>query len=50
MIPENYTPVIDDMESQQAIKKNKDSFQQELASIWPEEIIKLCGKNNIFLL
>lgn len=31
MIPENYTPVIDFMESQRAIKKIKDFFQQELA-------------------
>ena len=30
-IPENYTPVIDYMESQRAIKKIKDFFQQELA-------------------
>ena len=29
-IPENYTPVIDYMESQRAIKKIKDFFQQEL--------------------
>lgn len=31
MLPENYTPVIDLMESQRAIKKVKDFFQQELA-------------------
>ena len=31
MIPEGYTPVIDYMESQRAIKKIKDFFQQELA-------------------
>ncbi len=31
MIPKNYTPVIDFMESQRAIKKIKDFFQQELA-------------------
>ncbi|MGP1569676.1 MAG: aspartate--ammonia ligase [Eubacteriales bacterium] len=31
IIPENYTPVIDYMESQRAIKKIKDFFQQELA-------------------
>ena len=31
MIPENYTSVIDQMESQRAIKKVKDFFQQELA-------------------
>lgn len=31
MIPEGYTPVIDFMESQRAIKKIKDFFQQELA-------------------
>lgn len=31
IIPENYTPVIDFMESQRAIKKIKDYFQQELA-------------------
>ncbi len=31
MIPENYSPVIDYMESQRAIKKIKDFFQQELA-------------------
>lgn len=31
VIPENYTPVIDYMESQRAIKKIKDFFQQELA-------------------
>ena len=31
LIPENYTPVIDYMESQRAIKKIKDFFQQELA-------------------
>lgn len=31
IIPENYTPVIDFMESQRAIKKIKDFFQQELA-------------------
>lgn len=31
MIPKNYTPVIDYMESQRAIKKIKDFFQQELA-------------------
>ena len=31
MIPEHYTPVIDYMESQRAIKKIKDFFQQELA-------------------
>ncbi|HVI42107.1 MAG TPA: aspartate--ammonia ligase, partial [Anaerovoracaceae bacterium] len=30
-IPEGYTPVIDFMESQRAIKKIKDFFQQELA-------------------
>ena len=30
-VPENYTPVIDYMESQRAIKKIKDFFQQELA-------------------
>ena len=30
-ILENYTPVIDYMESQRAIKKIKDFFQQELA-------------------
>jgi len=30
-IPENYSPVIDYMESQRAIKKIKDFFQQELA-------------------
>lgn len=30
-IPKNYTPVIDYMESQRAIKKIKDFFQQELA-------------------
>ncbi len=31
IIPENYTPEIDYMESQRAIKKIKDFFQQELA-------------------
>lgn len=31
MIPKDYTPVIDYMESQRAIKKIKDFFQQELA-------------------
>lgn len=31
ILPENYTPVIDQMESQRAIKKVKDFFQQELA-------------------
>ena len=31
MLPENYSPVIDLMESQRAIKKVKDFFQQELA-------------------
>lgn len=31
IIPEDYTPVIDFMESQRAIKKIKDFFQQELA-------------------
>ncbi|MCR5481475.1 MAG: aspartate--ammonia ligase [Clostridia bacterium] len=31
VIPEKYTPVIDYMESQRAIKKIKDFFQQELA-------------------
>ncbi|HZK60473.1 MAG TPA: aspartate--ammonia ligase, partial [Anaerovoracaceae bacterium] len=31
IIPENYTSVIDQMESQRAIKKVKDFFQQELA-------------------
>lgn len=31
LIPEGYTPVIDYMESQRAIKKIKDFFQQELA-------------------
>ena len=31
IIPESYTPVIDLMESQRAIKKIKDYFQQELA-------------------
>ena len=31
LIPEGYTPVIDFMESQKAIKKIKDFFQQELA-------------------
>jgi len=31
MIPEGYKPVIDSMESQRAIKKIKDFFQQELA-------------------
>lgn len=31
IIPENYTPEIDFMESQRAIKKIKDFFQQELA-------------------
>lgn len=31
MIPENYAPTIDFMESQRAIKKIKDFFQQELA-------------------
>ena len=31
LIPEGYTPVIDFMESQRAIKKIKDYFQQELA-------------------
>ena len=31
IIPEGYTPVIDYMESQRAIKKIKDFFQQELA-------------------
>lgn len=31
LIPEGYTPVIDFMESQRAIKKIKDFFQQELA-------------------
>ncbi|MCI9598523.1 MAG: aspartate--ammonia ligase [Firmicutes bacterium] len=31
IIPEHYTPVIDFMESQRAIKKIKDFFQQELA-------------------
>ncbi|MGI6748644.1 MAG: aspartate--ammonia ligase [Anaerovoracaceae bacterium] len=31
MIPEGYSPVIDYMESQRAIKKIKDYFQQELA-------------------
>lgn len=31
IIPENYTPVIDYMESQRAIKKIKDFFQAELA-------------------
>lgn len=31
MIPEGYTPVIDFMESQRAIKKIKDYFQQELS-------------------
>ena len=30
-IPKDYTPVIDYMESQRAIKKIKDFFQQELA-------------------
>ena len=30
-IPEKYTPVIDYMESQRAIKKIKDFFQDELA-------------------
>jgi aspartate--ammonia ligase len=30
IIPEAYTPVIDFMESQRAIKKIKDFFQQEL--------------------
>ena len=30
-LPENYSPVIDLMESQRAIKKVKDFFQQELA-------------------
>lgn len=31
LLPENYSPVIDQMESQRAIKKVKDFFQQELA-------------------
>ena len=31
IIPKNYTPYIDYMESQRAIKKIKDFFQQELA-------------------
>ena len=31
ILPENYTPEIDYMESQRAIKKIKDFFQQELA-------------------
>ena len=31
IIPENYSPVIDYMESQRAIKKIKDFFQAELA-------------------
>lgn len=31
LIPKDYTPVIDYMESQRAIKKIKDFFQQELA-------------------
>ncbi|MBR5488668.1 MAG: aspartate--ammonia ligase, partial [Firmicutes bacterium] len=31
ILPENYEPVIDLMESQRAIKKIKDYFQQELA-------------------
>ena len=31
MIPPGYSPVIDYMESQRAIKKIKDFFQQELA-------------------
>jgi aspartate--ammonia ligase len=31
IIPENYTSIIDQMESQRAIKKVKDFFQQELA-------------------
>ena len=31
VLPEKYTPVIDQMESQRAIKKVKDFFQQELA-------------------
>lgn len=31
LIPEGYTPVVDFMESQRAIKKIKDFFQQELA-------------------
>lgn len=31
IVPENYTPIIDFMESQRAIKKIKDFFQQELA-------------------
>ena len=31
IIPKNYTPFIDYMESQRAIKKIKDFFQQELA-------------------
>lgn len=31
LVPEGYTPVIDFMESQRAIKKIKDFFQQELA-------------------
>jgi len=32
IIPEGYTPEIDYMESQRAIKKIKDFFQQELAT------------------
>ena len=31
LIPKNYSPVIDPMESQRAIKKIKDFFQQELS-------------------
>ena len=31
ILPENYDPMIDLMESQRAIKKIKDYFQQELA-------------------
>ena len=31
ILPENYDPLIDLMESQRAIKKIKDYFQQELA-------------------
>ena len=31
ILPENYDPIIDLMESQRAIKKIKDYFQQELA-------------------
>ena len=31
MIPEDYSPILDYMESQRAIKKIKDFFQQELA-------------------